>query len=86
MLTQIIQYSALQFSTFTHIHPSQVKNLSDQLILVDKKDNEIGSLRESNMNFFLKLSQQEQTSSEPEEIKATPQTELKSWDEFLEEL
>ena len=52
MLTQIIQYSALQFSTFTHIHPSQVKNLSDQLILVDKKDNEIGSL--SKLNSHLK--------------------------------
>ena len=33
---------------------------------IEIKDNEIGSLRESNMNFFLKLSQQEQTSSEPE--------------------
>ena len=52
MLTEIIQYSALQFSTFTHIHPSQVKNLSDQLILVDKKDNEIGSL--SKLNSHLK--------------------------------
>ena len=61
-----------------------VKSELEQTIEI--KDNEIGSLRESNMNFFLKLSQQEQTTSEPEEIKATPQTELKTWDEFLEEL
>lgn len=55
---------------------------------IKSKEKEVESLRESNMNFFLKLSQQEQHNTENAEMGAeTPaQRETKSWDDFLSEL
>lgn len=52
MITKFVQYTTFQFSSFRNIHPSQVKNLSDQLIVVNKKDQQIGSL--SKLNSHLK--------------------------------
>ena len=55
---------------------------------IKSKEKEVESLRESNMNFFLKLSQQEQNNNDNVEVGAeTPtQRETKSWDDFLSEL
>lgn len=53
---------------------------------IKSKEKEVESLRESNMNFFLKLSQQDQSNNAEVGTETPPQRETKSWDDFLSEL
>lgn len=53
---------------------------------IKSKEKEVESLRESNMNFFLKLSQQDQSNNAEVGTETPPQRKTKSWDDFLSEL
>ena len=58
----------------------------ESLLTIKSKEKEVESLRESNMNFFLKLSQQDQSNNAEVGTETPPQRETKSWDDFLSEL